>query len=121
MTIAVIRIKGMVKVKQPIVETLYRLKLRRKYVCVLIDEKNKELMGMVKKVRDFVAYGPISAEMEKKLIEARGKKDAEGQVKPFFRLHPPRGGIDSKVHYPKGKGVLGDNKDDINKLIERML
>jgi hypothetical protein len=40
-------------------------------------------------------------------------------IKPFFRLHPPRKGINSKIQYPKG--VLGNNKEDINKLIERML
>jgi len=117
--IAVVRISGMIKLKRPIVETLHRLKLRRKYVCILLDETNPEMMGMVTKVKDFVAYGPISKEMEKKLIEARGKKDVEGNLKPFFRLHPPRKGIKSKLHYPKG--VLGDNKEDINKLIERML
>ena len=41
------------------------------------------------------------------------------KLKGFFRLHPPRKGINSKLQYPKG--VLGDNKKDINKLIERML
>ena len=39
-------------------------------------------------------------------------------IKPFFRLHPPRGGINTKYHFPKG--VLGENKE-INKLILRML
>jgi len=42
-------------------------------------------------------------------------------LKPFFRLHPPRGGIDSKVHFGKRKGVLGDNKEKINDLLRRML
>ena len=119
MTIAVIRISGKVNLRTPIVQTLDRLRIRRKYTCVLIDEKNPEIMGMVMKVKDFVAYGPISKEMEKKLIEARGKKDIEGNLKPYFRLHPPRKGINSKLPYPKG--VLGNNKEDINKLIERML
>ncbi len=117
--LAVIRISGQVNLKRPIVQTLDRLRLRRKYACVLVDDKNLELMGMIKKVKDFVAYGPISKDMEKKLIEARGKKDVEGNLKPFFRLHPPRKGINSKLSYPKG--VLGNNKEAINKLIERML
>jgi len=117
--IVLVRIKGLVGVRQDIAETLDRLRLRKKYTCILVDEKNKNLMGMVKKVRNCVAYGPISKETEEKLIKARGKKDVEGKLKPFFRLHPPRGGIDSKKHYPKG--VLGDNKEDINKLVERML
>ena len=149
--IAVIRISGMIKLKKPTVETLDRLRLRRKYVCVLIDDKNAEVMGMIKKLRDFVAYGDINQETLTKLIKARGqwdktapkgvpskkgkisdadasaiakesltgKKLKDSGLKPFFRLHPPRGGIDSKEHYPKG--VLGNHKEDINKLIARML
>jgi len=116
--IAIIRIHGMVKIKKKIEETLQRLRLRRKYACVVI-EPTKENLGMIKNVKDFVAYGEISDEVYEKLKEERGKKDKEGKLKPFFRLHPPRKGIKSKVHFPKG--VLGNNKEEINKLIERML
>lgn len=118
MTIAVIRIKGQVGLRKPIVETLYRLRLRKKYVCVLI-EPTKENMGMIKKLRDFVAFGEINEETKKELIKQRGKKDKDGNLKLFFRLHPPRKGIKTKFHFPKG--VLGDNKDKINDLIMRML
>lgn len=139
--IAVIRISGIIKIKQPITETLNRLRLRKKYVCVLVDEKSDQA-GMIKKVKDFVAYGPINEATLTKIIAARGKRINKAKIdkpeslakeilagkklkkdlglKPFFRLHPPRGGLkSSKLHYPKG--VLGDNKDDINKLIARML
>ncbi len=74
---------------------------------------------MLKKVKFYVAYGPLSKDTHDKLVKARGKKGADGKLKPFFRLHPPRKGIKSKIQYPKG--VLGNNKADINKLIERML
>jgi ribosomal protein L30/L7E len=133
--IVVIRIAGMVKIKGDVAETLHRLRLRRKYACVLIDENDKTRMGMLKSVRDFVAYGPITEEMKKKLVESRGKPldktekvdlekakklDYKGaNMKPFFRLHPPRKGINSKIHFPKG--VLGNHKDKINELLERML
>jgi len=118
MTIAVIRIKGQVGLNKGIIETLDRLRLRRKYACVLI-EPTKENMGMVKKLRDFVAFGEIDEDTKKELIKQRGKKDKDGNLKPFFRLHPARGGIKTKVHFPKG--VLGYNKDKINDLIRRML
>ena len=39
--IAIIRISGKVKIRQELEETLSRLRLRRKYVCVLLDEKEK--------------------------------------------------------------------------------
>ena len=118
MTIAVIRITGQVGLKKEIIETLYRLRLRKKYVCVLI-EPTKENLGMVKKLRDFVAFGEISEETQKELIKKRGKKNKNEKLKGFFRLHPPRKGINSKLHFPKG--VLGNNKDKINDLIMRML
>ena len=140
--IAVIRIKGQVGLKKPIVETLNRLRLRRKYACVVFAKPNKIQEGMIKKVKDFIAFGEINKETFEKLIEARGrlinkkknidvkktieelekgKKYEDVNLKPFFRLHPPRGGIDSKKHFGVQKGVLGNHKDKINKLIERML
>lgn len=138
--IAVIRIKGMVGLKTGINSTLDRLRLRRKYACVVFANPSKEQLGMIKKLRDFVAFGEINSETFGKLVEARGQlidktkkvdlKKAAGELekgksyeelnlKPFFRLHPPRKGIKSRVHFPRG--VLGNNQDKINDLIERML
>ena len=136
--IAVIRIKGMVKMSVKMQETLHRLRLRRKYATVLLKPSN-ETDKILKKIRNFVAYGDIDKATLKELVEKRGqplekdkKIDAEKIIseldkksldklglKPFFRLHPPRGGIKSKTHFPKG--VLGDNKKEINDLVRRML
>jgi len=141
MTIAVIRIHGRVKIKKKVEETLYRLRLRRRYSCVVLSP-TKEQLGMIKKLKDFVAFGEINDKTFKELIEKRGqfidkskkidakkvveeikkgRKYKEVNLKPFFRLHPPRKGIESKKHFGVGKGVLGDNGKEINKLIERML
>lgn len=132
--IAIIRIKGLVGIDKKIEETLYRFRLRRKYACSLI-ENNKENIAKLKKLQSFVAYGEVDEKLIDKLIEKRGQKvdknkkinqlqglkkqDFEkANLKPFFRLHPPRGGIKSKLPYPKG--VLGKH-EDISKLLERML
>tara|TARA_B100001971_G_C18240508_1_gene570502 strand:- start:683 stop:1180 length:498 start_codon:yes stop_codon:yes gene_type:complete len=139
----IIRISGLVKVNRDIEEALDRLKLRRKYAAVLINSNDKNIKGMLDKVKFFVAYGEIDKPTLIKLLKSRAKSikgekvevkiDAEkvaeeiisGKdlrdlgLKPFFRLHPPRKGIKSKIQYPKG--VLGNNKKDINKLVERML
>ncbi len=139
--IAIIRISGMVKVKKEIENTLQRLRLRRKYSCILLNLKNKSLKGMLGKIKYYIAYGEINHGTLVKLIEERarkignkkpkinakdiceklikGKTLEELGFKSFFRLHPPRKGIKSKLQYPRG--VLGNNKKDINKLIERML
>jgi large subunit ribosomal protein L30 len=138
--IIVIRISGKVKIKEDIEETLFRLRLRRKFSCILIDEKDANRMGMLDKVKNYVSYGDIEKAVLIKLIEKRavrvdkkeikdaekiaeslekGKSLEEVELKPFFRLGPPRGGLkSSKKNYPKG--VLGKNKE-INKLVERML
>ena len=120
-------------------ESLSRLRMRRKYACVVLNP-NKEQEGMIKKVKNLVAFGEINKETLEKLIEKRGhpidkkkkidfkkvadelekgKKSVDLNLKPFFRLHPPRGGINSKVHFPRG--VLGNNGKKINDLVLRML
>ena len=140
--ICIIRIRGEVGVNRDVEETLNRLRLRKKYSCVVIPSRGKEHLGMIKKVKDFVAYGEIGSEMLEKLVEKRGKaldsskkldpkkaakgieegkKYSELNMKPFFRLHPPRKGIESKKHFGVGKGVLGNHKERINELLERML
>jgi large subunit ribosomal protein L30 len=116
--IAAIRIRGQVGVNKDVKETLSRLRLRRKYVCTAFENPNEAQLGMIKKMRNFISYGEISEETYKKLVEVRGKKDKDGNLKPFFRLHPPRGGAKTKLHYPQG--ILGENKE-MDKLIERML
>lgn len=59
----------------------------------------------------------------KELIEGKKKiKDLPG-LKPFFRLHPPRGGFETggiKRPYSLG-GVLGYRKEKINDLIKKMI
>jgi len=141
--IIVIRISGLVEVPEKVDETLYRIRLRRKYSAILFAETT-ENMKILRKIRDFVAYGKINEETLLSLISARAKVVGnkkidfkkildsilkmekkkkidlkEADIKPFFRLHSPRGGIKSKIHAPKG--VLGDNKEKINDLVRRML
>lgn len=136
--IAVIRIRGMVDVPRDIAESLNRIRLRRKYAAVVLKD-SPENRKLLKKIRNYVSYGKITPATFEKLLKNRGvsigktdidvkkiisefgnKNMEELGIKPFFRLHPPRGGIESKKHSGVGKGVLGENKD-IDKLLERML
>ena len=137
--ICMIRIRGRVGLDRNINQTLERLRLGRKYICVVLNP-NKEQRGMIKKLRNFIAFGNIRNDVFERLISTRGqrinkkkgidakavieglnkgKKYEDLNLKPFFRLHPPRGGIKSKVHFPKG--VLGDHGEKINELVLRML
>jgi len=128
-----------VKIDKKIKDTFEKLRLRRKYSCVVLNP-SKEQIGMIKKLENFVAFGNINKEVLEKLIDARGQKINKSKkidskkviedlekgkryedlgLKPFFRLHPPRGGIKSKIHFPRG--VLGNHGEKINELVLRML
>ena len=119
--IAIIRITGNVKLRKDIAETLNRLRLRKKYSCVVFEKPNEVQLGMVNKLRDFIAFGEINKETYEELKKKRGFKDKKGNLKSVFRLHPPRKGIESKKHFGVGRGILGNNRDKINELILRML
>ena len=70
--IAIVRISGDVNLNGKIRETLNRLRIRRKYSCIVINP-TPEQMGMINKVKDFVAFGEISKETFEKLVEKRGQ------------------------------------------------
>jgi len=112
--VAVLRIAGRVTQKKILVETLNRLKLRKKFTCVLIDSKDKIRMGMVVSARDVVAYGDVAEEFVKELKKKRKERNG------VYFLHPPRGGFKKSSKVAAPKGILGKN-DDIVKLIGRML
>ncbi|RMD45512.1 hypothetical protein D6829_02200 [Candidatus Pacearchaeota archaeon] len=109
--ILVVRIAGKVAQKKRDIETMNRLKIRKKFSATVIDEKDKVRMGMVHSVKHCVAFGKVKEDFLKKM-EKRKKGDV-------YFLHPPRGGLKSaKDPYPKG--VLGEHKD-ITNLVGRML
>ncbi len=113
--IAVIRIRGPVKLPIKINNTLDMLKLKKKNVCVIINV-TPSILGMVEKVKSFVTYGQIDDETLKLLIDKKGKKS-------FFNLNSPRKGFGRKGIKASFKvgGALGDRKEKINDLIRRML
>lgn len=61
-------------------------------------------------------------EFAKKVVEGEMKLTDLPNIKPVFRLHPPRGGLKgSKKRSFKEGGALGYRGEKINELIERML
>jgi ribosomal protein L30/L7E len=112
--ILVLRIAGRPGQQKRINETFKRLKLTRKFTCILVDENDKVRMGMVESLRDYVAFGFISDDFVKELKEKRGKED------DVFHLHPPIGGFKKSSKVAAPKGILGRH-EDIIKLAGRML
>ena len=105
----VIRISGQVDLSRKTKELLNTLGLKKKFSCILLDEKNP----FIGKMKDYIAYG----EFDDKLLDKLNKRK-KGK---YFALHPPVGGFkkSSKVAWPRG--ILGNQGKDINKMLERML
>lgn len=150
--LAVVLIRGTVNTHPDVRKTLELLRLRKKHACVVVEE-NPVNKGMLQRVKDYVTYGTIDEKSFTELVSKRGelvgktkvadsKVDAakiakeyfEGKLKlreftekydlkPFFRLHPPKGGFERggiKMPFAKG-GVLGNRNDKISDLIAKML
>ena len=112
--LAVVRIRGSIKVNKKIVDTLNMLNLRNQHNCILIKNTSTN-MGMIKKCKDYITWGEVNSET-KKLLEPRKKKK-------FFILAPPKGGFERKgikLPFTLG-GVLGFRGDNINILIKKMI
>lgn len=140
--LAVVRVRGGIKMNFKLKDTLTMLRLTRVNHCVVVV-KDPKIEGMIKKVKDFVTWGEINEKTLEKLVSGRGRMEGDKKLnekeakkvidafrkrKPFeveglklvFRMSPPRkgyGGI--KTAYPKG--ALGYRGEKINALLERMM
>lgn len=115
--LAVILIRGLVGVRVDIKDALASLNLLKKHACALIDDTDIS-RGMLKKVQDYVTFGPVSDETIK-LLSSKKKHS----TKDVYFLAPPRGGFERKgikKAFTVG-GALGDRKDAMNDLIKKMI
>ena len=138
--IAIVLVRGLAKVKTEVKNTLAMLRLTRKNNCVVIAD-NPVNNGMIKKVKDYITWGPISEETFNELVSKRGEEfksrtaDSKGKYnykclevngkkyKLYFRLNPPRKGFGRKgikMAFKVGGG-LGFRGDKMEDLIKRML
>ncbi|MFP4116636.1 MAG: uL30 family ribosomal protein [Candidatus Aenigmatarchaeota archaeon] len=133
MMYAAVRIRGEVGVNKELEDTLKMLNLNKKFSCTLLPE-TEDYEGMLKKVKSFVAWGQVDKEVTEEILEKKSVEEAEEVVealeegeslskigaKRSFPLSPPSGGFSksTKKLYPKGEA---GKRDDINKLLERMI
>jgi len=120
--LALIRIRGMINVKQDIRYTLFNLRLRKNNACVVI-ENSPANRSAAAKCKDYIAYGEITEDTYNELVDKRGKKDEDGALKKFFLLHPPIGGFEKrgiKIPFSK-RGALGYRGEKMNELVKKML
>lgn len=115
--IVTIRVRGDVNLGSPIRQTLTFLKLRKKNTCVVYPD-TPGIRGMLNHVKDYTTWGTLTEETHQALIQKR--KTATENV---FFLAPPRKGYGRKgikKSFSVG-GALGDRKEKINELIQRMM
>ncbi len=111
--IAVILLRGWTKSQPDAIRTGELLHLHSRMNCRVLDD-TPVIRGMLQRIKDYIAFGPVSAETEK-LLEARRNRDN-------FTLHPPRGGFERggiKKPWVRG-GALG-LRDEMDTLIKKML
>lgn len=120
--IAVIRVRGLTGIKIVHEDTLKMLHLYKKNFCT-VRLATPSIVGMIKKVKDFVTYGDIDEETMKLLESKKAPALQNGKDRLFYRLNSPRKGFGRKgIKQPFSKqGALGYRGDKINDLIKRML
>ena len=150
MAVVVLRIKGTVNVPHWARYTLDSLNLYKKFWATILPE-TPESLGMLKKIKEFVAWSHIDARLVKELIEKRGKTTgskpvlqetgpyksidalasdiAEDKVrlsslqmiKPWFALNPPRGGFKRKTKTQYNQKGILGEDRELTDIIRRMI
>ncbi len=69
--LAVLRVRGRVGLRKPMVETLQFLRLHRKNHLVIIDDR-PSYRGMLQKAKDYITWGEIGAEIIALILKKRG-------------------------------------------------
>jgi len=79
MLLAVIRLRSGIKAPREIKDTLMLLNLKYINSCVLV-ENTKSMLGMLKKVKNYVCYGEIDKDVLTLLLKKRLKKVGDKKV-----------------------------------------
>ncbi|MFQ6012423.1 MAG: 50S ribosomal protein L30 [Thermoplasmata archaeon] len=153
MSFAAVRVRGSVRVRQDIADTLRMLRLHRPNHCVVLPAR-ETTFGMLRKAKDYITWGEVEGDVLVQLLAARGRRVGGGplteahvkelgydslaalaeavlqgeadlqrldDVKPVFRLSPPRKGYGGVKRSFREGGALGDRGPAINELLLRML
>lgn len=70
--LAVIRVRGGVKVRREVLDTMRMLGLTRVNHCVLVDD-TPSFLGMLQKSKDMLTWGEIRPEVLEQLLRKRGR------------------------------------------------
>ena len=119
--LAIIRLRGRTGINKNIALTLELMKLQRVNSCIIAKE-SPELLGMLKKAKDYITWGVIDEAPLKAVLEKRKGVELNGG-RILLRLNPARGGLGSrgiKASFTNS-GALGNRKDKIADLLMKMV
>ncbi len=90
---AVVQVRGVVNTRREIKDTLRMLRLHHINHCVLAPD-TPESLGMIRKVKDFVAWGEITPEVLETLMRHRGRLEGDDPLTDdYVREHTSYGNI----------------------------
>lgn len=70
--LAVVRVRGSVKVRREVLDTLRMLGLTRLNHCVVVED-TPSIRGMLQEAKDYITWGEIGTEALKELLLKRGR------------------------------------------------
>lgn len=79
----VVQVRGTVNTRKEIKDTLKMLRLHHINHCVLVPD-TPAYLGMIRKVKDYVAYGEADAEVLATIIRTRGRVAGNGRLTEEF-------------------------------------
>ncbi len=90
---AVVQVRGVVNTRQDIKDTLKMLRLHHINHCVLVAD-TPENLGMIRKVKDYVAYGEVDAVTIETLLRTRGRLIGDAALTDeYIKSNSTYGGI----------------------------
>jgi large subunit ribosomal protein L30 len=106
---AIVQVRGTVNTRREIKDTLKMLRLHHINHCVLVPD-TPEYLGMVRKVKDFVAYGEVDAETLATILSTRGRLTGNRRLTDeYVRENTPYEGVqDFARALHEGKALLSD-------------
>jgi len=77
--LVLVRVRGEVHIKKDIADTLEMLHLKRANACSIVDNR-PEYLGMVKKVKDYIAWGELDESTLSGLLSKWARKAADKRL-----------------------------------------
>lgn len=106
---AVVLVRGLVKTRREIRDTLEMLRLHHINHCVIVPD-TPEYLGMIRKVKDYVAYGEVDAAVLETILSTRGRLIGNRPLTDeYVQSHSPFPSIaDYATALSRGEATLRD-------------